>query len=107
MTKYYHVAPADHSGDLISLYDQLGEAAYAVYAERWPDAGELAQYHAHYVHMYATIEEARKHVNSGKIYEIDAEALEDECIEVEIDNLEFPHPMVRGVIPAHLLKEVE
>lgn len=106
MTTIYHVAPADHTGDLLSLYRQHGEDAYEIYAARWPEAGELGQYHAHYVHCYATLEEAQAHVNDGKIYAIDVAAMEDDFIKVEIDNLEFPHPIVRDEIPAEYISEI-
>jgi hypothetical protein len=100
--KIYHVAPEGHQGDLISLYDQYGEPAYDMYADRWPDAGDLVFVHAHYVHCYATIEQARDHIHDGVICEIDATDLE-----VVIDDLEFPHPMVEGVIDASLITIIE
>lgn len=103
----YHVAPENHSGNLESLYKQHGDDAYEMYATRWPEAGELAQYHAHYVHCYSTLDEAREHTNGGKIYAVDVEAMEDDFIEVEIDNLEFEHPMVRDEIPAEYISEVK
>ena len=99
--KAYHVAPADHQGDLLSLYEQEGEEAYDVYAERWPDAGELAQYHVHQVHLYSSLEEAQNHVHDGKIYEVDCSE-----IEVYIDDLEFPHPVVDGQIDAEYLTKI-
>lgn len=104
----YHVAPTDHIGELVSLYRQHGTAAYEMYAIRWPESGALAEYHAHYVHMYATVEGARQHaaVNGGKIYEVDTDAMIDDYYKVEIDNLEFPHPMVRDSIPAEYIKEI-
>ena len=99
----YHVAPANHVGDLESLYALHGEEAYEIYADRWPEAGELAQYHVHYVHCYDSLEEARAHAAQlgGKIYEICTEHLE-----IERDNLEFDHPMVRNEIPAEYIREV-
>lgn len=105
MKTIYHVAPAEHTGDLLSLYRQHREEAYELYAERWPEAGELGQYHAHYIHCYATLEEARAHT-SGKIYAIDVAAMEDDFMDVVIDTLEFAHPMVKDEIPAEYLREV-
>jgi len=102
----YHVAPKSHTGDLESLYAQHGEEAYELYAARWPEAGELGAVHAHYVHCYASLKDARNHAHEGKIYAIDAEAMADDYIEVETDNLEFPHPMVRDRIPAEYIKEI-
>lgn len=104
----YHVAPANHSGDLKSLYALHGEDAYEMYADRWPEAGELAQYHAHYIHCYDSLDEAREHVarHGGKVYEINVDAMADDMIVVERDNLEFDHPMVRNEIPAEYIREV-
>lgn len=99
----YHVAPADHTGNLESLYVQRGDEAYDLYATRWPEAGELAQYHAHYIHCFDTLDQARDHAVAfgGKIYEID-----DEDLEVERDTLEFDHPMIKGEIDAECIKVV-
>lgn len=96
----YHVAPEGHEGDLESLHMQHGDEAYEMYADRWPEAGELAVYHAHYVHCYSSKIDAEKHAASfgGKVYTIDADDLD-----VEIDDLEFPHPVVRDYIPASCL----
>ena len=98
----YHVAPTDHEGDLLSLYAQFGDEAYDLYLERWPESGGLGLYHAHMVHCYATLDEAREHVNDGRIYAID-----DADLDVEIDDLEFPHPVVRDAIPSAALTVIE
>jgi len=100
----YHVAPSDHTGDLASLYSQHGDAAYDMYAKRWPDAGDLAQYHAHYVHLYDSLADAHMHasVHGGKIYRV----LPDDLLVVERDALEFDHPMVRNGIPVEWLEEI-
>jgi RNA:NAD 2'-phosphotransferase (TPT1/KptA family) len=104
----YHVAPQEHQGAILSLYALHGDEAYEMYATRWPEAGELAQYHAHYVHCHDSLDDAREHVeqHGGKIYEINAEAMAEDLIEVERDRLEFDHPMVRGEIPAEYIREV-
>ena len=97
----YHVAPDDHQGNILSLYAQHGDLAFDIYAARWPEAGGLAEYHAHYVHCYATREEADDHAAAfgGRVLEV-----EDADLDVEIDALEFPHPMVRGQIPAQAVR---
>ena len=95
MATYYHVCRDEwDGGDLISLHQQEGEAAYQIYAERWPEAGELAQYHVHYVHLYETLDEAKEHQANygGEILRIDGEPEE---IGIESDDLEFPHPVVK------------
>jgi hypothetical protein len=103
MNTIYHVAPTDHTGDLLSLYAQHGDAAYDLFSERWPDAGGLCHYHPHYVHCYDTLAEAMEHVEAwgGKVYAI-------QCAEVDVerDSLEFDHPMVRDVVPAAALIEI-
>lgn len=77
-----------------------------MYAARWPEAGELGQAHAHYVHCYATLEDARNHTTDGKIYEIDTDAPAEGYIDVEVDTYEFEHPMVKECIPAEYLTVV-
>lgn len=100
----YHVA-ADgwDGGDLVSLYERYGADAYEMYADRWPEAAELAQYHAHYVHLYGTAGEAVEHQEQfgGIILAVD---IPDEAeITIETDSLEFPHPIVRDRIPARYI----
>lgn len=104
----YHVAPAAHEGSLLSLYAVHGEEAYEMYAERWPQAGELAIYHAHYIHCYDSLDEAREHAaqHGGKIYAIDSAALADDLVVIERDALEFDHPIVRDEIGAEYLQVV-
>lgn len=79
-----------------------GDDAYEIYAERWPEAGELGTYHAHYIHCYETLEEAQDHVDEygGTVLVIDTTDMD-----VVIDNLEFPHPMVQERIPAAAITE--
>jgi len=100
----YHVAPSDHSGDLLSLYRQMGTDAYDEFIRRWPDADPaMGQYHAHQVHLYNTLDEAKKHTPQGKIYEIN---LND--VEAVPDALEpsLRHLVVQDRIPASALREV-
>ncbi len=111
MTTYFHVAPADHTGDLESLAEQFGESeAIEMYTTRWPEAGQLAlNGHASMIHLYDTIEEARSHKETygGKIYAVDGEAMEDDFLKVERDTLEFDHPVCHESIGAEYLSEVK
>ena len=99
----YHVVKHWDGGDLLSLYQQIGDAAYEGYAEKWPEAGELGQYHIHYIHLHATLEQAREFAEEfgGEILEISADDLD-----IEMDRLEYPHPMVRDCIPAEYIKRI-
>lgn len=104
MKTLYHVANKWDGQKLESLYNQIGEEAYEEYANKWPEAAELAQEHAHYVHCYETLEDALNHKQEfgGEVLKIEL----DEFVEVEIDNLEFAHPMVRDEIDADLISRV-
>ena len=104
----YHVAPADHTGNILSLYAMHGDDAYSMYATRWPESGDLGSYHAHYVHCYDSLTDAQEHAEQfgGKVYEINAEAMSDDMIQIERDALEFDHPIVRDEIPAEYIREV-
>lgn len=105
----YHVAPEGHSGNLLSLYKQYGDDAYQMYAGRWPESGNLAQDHAHYVHLHDNLKDAKAFAaqRGGKIYSIDPSMLADDWIDVINDRLEYPHPMVRDEIPAEYLREIK
>lgn len=105
----YHVAPEGHSGPLLSLYKQHGDDAYQMYAGRWPESGNLAQDHAHYVHLHDNLKDAKAFAaqRGGKIYSIDPSTLADDWIDVINDRLEYPHPMVRDEIPAEYLKTIK
>jgi len=91
----YHVCKNWDGCNLKSLYKQYGNQAYDIFLEKWPDAGELAEYHIHYIHCHFTLDEAKEHQaeHGGQIIAIDVEYLE-----VVIDNLEYPHPMIYGEI---------
>lgn len=104
----YHVAPADHTGDILSLHKMHGGEAYEMYAVRWPESGNLGTVHAHYVHCYDSLDEAREHAaqHGGKVYEINTDAMADDMIQIERDTLEFDHPIVRNEIPAEYIREV-
>ncbi len=105
MTTYYHVCNGWDGNDLLSLYQLEGEDAYEMYAERWPEAGELAQYHVHYIHLYETIEEAKAHQeeHGGEILKIEGDPEE---LGIEIDKLEFAHPIVRDRIPKEYISRL-
>jgi len=104
MPTYYHVAHNYTGGDLLSLYEQHGEDAYEMYADKWPDAGELAQYHTHYIHLHETLVDAQTYQSEfgGTILEINADELE-----IKLDTLEYKHPMVRDYIEEEYIREVK
>lgn len=107
MTIAYHVAPEGHNGDLKSLYYQYGQEAYSIFCERWPEAGNIGDYHVHYVHLYDTLDQARLHPHEGIIYAVDLATMEADGYEIERDDLEFGHPVVRDMIEARYLKLAE
>ena len=101
----YHVAPETYreGESLLSLYAQMGDGAYEEYATRWPDAGGVGLYHAHWVHLYATPEEAEDHRADfgGTVLLINAEGLE-----IEEDTLEGAGTYyVKDTIPASNITE--
>lgn len=109
MNTIYHVAPADHTGDLLSLYTQHGDEAYEIFDKRWPDGDNaLAQYHVHCVHCWSNLADAQKHLRDfgGKLYAVNAQAMVDDGWQITIDNLEFAHPVVRDEIPEEYLAEI-
>lgn len=96
MSKLYHVAKNYDGGALVSLYAQFGDQAYDIFAERWPDAGELGVYHVHSVHLFETYAEAQAYADEcgGEILEINPEGLD-----ITVDKLEkgHPHPVTREI----------
>jgi hypothetical protein len=99
--KMYHVCQAWDGDDLLSLYEQEGEKAYIIFAEKYEVENGLGFDHVHYVHGHYTLEEAREYqrIWGGEILEIDAAELE-----VKHDCIEYPHPMVRDVIPKEYIR---
>lgn len=99
--KMYHVCQAWNGDDLLSLYEQLGEEAYGIFAERHEIDNGLGFDHAQFIHCHYTLEEARKYqrIWGGQILEIDTQDLA-----VKHDCVEYPHPMVRGRIPKEYIK---
>jgi len=97
--KYYHVVPEDFpDGDgLRSLYSRMGDDAYDEFAKRWPDAGDMGQYHADQVFLFDTPTDAQDFADwrGGRIMQVTP----DEYLEVKRDPLEgFNY--VQGEIPA-------
>ena len=105
-TTIYHVAPADWDGDIESLHYQHGDDAYDMYVERWPEAAGMQFEHTQFVHCYSDLEAAEDHADEfgGVVLTIDAAAMTEDGIEIETDRIEFPHPIVRDVIPARYIK---
>ena len=99
--KMYHVCPEWNGDDLLSLYEQLGEEAYGVFARKHEIDNGLGIGNAHFVHCHYTIKEAREfqRIYGGEILEIDASKLD-----VKHDCIEYPHPMVRGRIPKQYVR---
>lgn len=99
--RMYHVCPRWDGGDLLSLFEQIGEEAYAVFAQKYGIDNKLGIDNAHFVHCHYTVEEAREHqrIFGGEILEIDASMLE-----VKHDCIEYPHPKVRGRIPKQYVR---
>ncbi len=91
---YYHVAANYDGGTLETLADRLQseEDACEAYTTKWPAAGALAPHHIHQIHLYATLGEARDHARDygGDILRIDDPNGE---LDIEIDELEFAHPV--------------
>lgn len=79
----FYVAPRDLTPDqeIRSLYDQLGAAAYDKFSERWPEAGELGQDHAHRIFFYDDLARALEHRNEfvpdGFVARINPDGLDD------------------------------
>jgi hypothetical protein len=104
---YYHVTAKWDGQDLESLYDRYGEKAYDMYADRWPDAEELAYAHAHIIHLHATEAKTKEYaeVYGGEILIINDR---DNDLDVEIDGLEkgARHPVCRQTIDKHYISRL-
>lgn len=105
LKKIYHVGPKNLK-KIESLLVQLDgdeELACKEYLKRWPDSGNLWEYHAGYIHCFASLEEARAYLRSvgvaqNSIYEIDATQFDER--ELFIDRLEpgCDHPVLDDII---------
>ena len=106
--KYYHVTKKWDGGDLVSLYNREGDDAYDIYAERWPEAGGLADAHINLIHLHDNIDAAYAFVRDygGEILciELDDDAIE-EC-GIKIDDIEYSHPVACEKIPAEYIKKL-
>ena len=94
---YYHVAGNDYrGGDILSLYARMGDAAYDEFANRWPEAAEMAFAHAHYVFLYQDRSDADDHAAAfgGQVVAVDGTGLD-----VVVDAHEG-FPVVRDRIPS-------
>ena len=99
--RMYHVCRSWDGDDLLSLYEQMGEEAYGVFAERHEIDNGLGFDHAHFVHGHYTLAEAKEYqrIFGGQILVIDTQDLA-----VKHDCVEYPHPMVRGRIPKQYVR---
>jgi hypothetical protein len=92
----YHVAgPEYQSGSpLQSLYRRLGNEAYDEFAKRWPEAGDLGQYHAHNTFFYDNLADALDHADNfgGKVLKVDPSQVGG----LTRDKLERPHGAKEG-----------
>lgn len=111
---FYHVAgPEYQSGPLQSLYRRHGDEAYDIFAQRWPEAGDLGQYHAHRIFLYDKLDDALSHPSGGRILKVDGDELR-RYGDLMYDDLEIPSgrsigfPYVEGEIPVSaILGEVK
>ena len=95
----YHVTPKWDGGDLVPIGDE------DAYTARWPDAGNLARYHAHVVHLHASRERAEEMqaVFGGEILVVDVSG-----VDVNFDTLEASCPhWTAARIPARAIKRLE
>ena len=101
--KMYHVCQAWDGGDLLSLYEQEGEKAYSIFAEKYELDNGLGFDHAHFVHGHYTLQEAKQYqrIFGGQILEIDTRDLA-----VKHDCIEYPHPMIRDKVPKEYIKRI-
>ena len=99
--RMYHVCPEWDGGDLLSLYEQLGNEAYDIFYQKYELDNGLGFDHVHYIHCHYTVEEVKEYQRNwgGQILEIDAKHLA-----VKHDCLEYPHPKVRGRIPKQYVR---
>lgn len=79
-----------------------------MYASRWPESGNMGEYHAMYVHLHSNLDEATKYASEfgGKVYVVDCERMAEDFIKIEMDSLEYNHPMVRDEIPAEYISSL-
>lgn len=103
---YYHVCTKWDGSNLESLYKQHGEDAYEMFAAKWPEASELAQYHADIIHLHSNLDDAKEFCEEygGEILVISDP---DSELNIKIDTLEYAHPVVYGEIDAEYISRFE
>lgn len=102
--KMYHVCRPEWDGDdLLSLYQQLGNEAYDIFYQKYEMDNGLGFDHVHFVHGHYTLKEAEEYqkVWGGEILEIDVSELD-----TKHDCIEYPHPMIRDVVPKEYVKRI-
>ncbi len=71
----WHVVGPDYvtGQPLQSLYRRHGNKAYDMFAQKWPEAGNLGEYHAHRNFFYDNMKEAEEHADvfGGRVMKID------------------------------------
>ncbi len=90
-TLYHVVGDGYQEGQpLRSLYDQHGDNAYDMFAEKWPEAGDAALDHPHRIFFYDTEEAARDHAEEfgGRVVKVDPSLIDDESL--RFDTQEAP-----------------
>jgi hypothetical protein len=72
---------------LQSLYRQHGNDSYERFGQRWPDAADFAEYHAHLIFFYDNSRDAEEHAASlgGRVVQVDPDQ-----IDLRWDDLEAP-----------------
>lgn len=80
-SELYHVVGSDYTEGqpLKTLYSRLGDKAYDVFAEKWPESGDLGQYHAHRNFFYDNAEDAAQHADvfGGRVLRVDPSKVND------------------------------
>ncbi len=102
--KYYHVAIWNGAALEPAVdFFQGEEEAIEKFLEKWPEAGvELAQYHVGMIHLFEDIKDAKEHAKAfgGDVLEINDP---DDELNIEVDTLEYPHPVCRERIEAEFI----
>ena len=98
----FHVVPDDFpdGSSIKSLYKQMGDGAYDEFSKRWPDAGDMGQYHANQVFLFDNAAEASDFADwrGGRIMQVTP----DDYLDVRVDPLEG-YKYVQDEIPMEYL----
>jgi len=85
----YHVVGDDYveGQPLKSLYQQHGDDAYDMFAEKWPEAGDATLSHPHRIFFYETEEAARDHADTfgGRVMKVDPSQIDDEFLRFDTE----------------------